>query len=144
MRLYDRSIDILKEFFTQHFIDGINTPMRKLTHDITSQDFLHFLYSKNLSENSIANYWSWCKALYKLAIKKKAVESNPFEENFSTNYNESDPLTKNELKKINEYLNIAPQWFSQILYMGLYTGMRRSELNNLKWVILILIIERRK
>ncbi len=100
-----------------------------------SESFKIFLQEKtNLSQNSAASYFSKFVAILKIAHGQDYIKSNwPFRlKSIKENYGIKDILTKDELQKLYEKDCSKPTIKRAALFSA-YTGLRFSDLVNLKW-----------
>lgn len=116
----------IKEFF------GENTSLKEIT-PIKIEKFKSHLLNIGSAKATVNRYIALLKKMFNLAIKNKLIKENPCngvvlirEDNFKIRF-----LTKEEEKEL--FAKISDQELKNIVKIALYTGMRKSEIFNLKW-----------
>lgn len=95
------------------------------------EEFIMYL-AKDKCNKTINLYLDILRQAYNRAIKIKWLKENPFTSDLRCKVikPEIKYLSKKEEQKL---LNACPAYFKQILQFALHTGLRKSDLLNLKW-----------
>ena len=119
-------IKIASEFFNENM--DVNEIKRK---DV--EDFKDWLLSKGRGKKTINMYLGIYRKMFNLGIEDKLIEDNPFKHklNFKLEDHSIDYLkTPEEQKRIEE---ASPDYFKPIITVALNSGLRRSNIINLRW-----------
>ena len=121
-------LGIIKEYFGNPNINDI-TP-NKLEEFKT-----YLLYERQVKPSTVNRYKALLSKMFSLGIDNGLIDDNPVkkmkslrEENFKIRF-----LTKDEEVKLYEALSKSPKYLMDIVTLDLQTGMRKSEILNLKW-----------
>lgn len=96
------------------------------------EDFKAWLISKNKSKKTVNMYIGIFRVMYNLAIKDELVSKNPFlkETEFKLEPTKIRYLSDEEQKKL---INASTDCFMPIILFALNTGLRKSNIIDLKW-----------
>ena len=97
------------------------------------EDFKDWLLSKGRGKKTINMYLGIYRKMFNLGIEDKLIEDNPFKHklNFKLEDHSIDYLkTPEEQKRIEE---ASPDYFKPIITVALNSGLRRSNIINLRW-----------
>jgi integrase len=103
---------------------------------INQADLLKFradLVKKGLSPRTVEKHLNLMAAIMKTAIRAKVIQDSPFDgwkRGKAETKNKVSPLTHDQLVGISN--NLPPQ-YRLIVWLGVYTGMRPSEMLGLSW-----------
>ena len=95
----------------------------------------HLKTNKNNQNSTVNKYLNTMKKMFNLAIANKLINHNPFndvknlkEPNYKVRY-----LTPDEESRLFDVIDSGYQHIKPIIVCALHTGMRKSEILNLKW-----------
>lgn len=87
-----------------------------------------------MSERTVNIEMSVLRRMFRKGVKWKMVEKNPFENADDLFYKETThrerALTEDEVKSL---INACPKYLKPIVITGILTGLRKSDILNLKW-----------
>jgi integrase len=142
----DNYVELMSAFRKVKSLEAIKSALNvfisvvgdKMMSQYTSADVNNFLKTKlnqNRSPWTVHRYRAQLKPIFEYAIKENYLEHNPFENNIPINLPKKEVIffTKEDLTKIlnvleSEETTVHEKWLIDIIWVGLYTGMRLGEL----------------
>lgn len=142
-KLYDKYASINKRSYEsdRYFINILKLyfPPDLNSTALTMTDFENFKLKlkqdRNSSNATINKYLGILSKMYNLAIAEKLLEENPLNniKKFSEANHKIRYLTKDEEQRLFKAVREVCPYIEPIIVCALQTGMRRSEIFNLKW-----------
>ncbi len=121
------SLRIIREYFKNAYADDIT--VAKL------EKFKEFLLKRGLKNATVNRYKAILSKVFSLGMQNKLVKENPVRWVKHLRENNTIPrfLSKEEEERLMKALKTVSTHLKPLIWLGLKTGMRRSEIFNLKW-----------
>ncbi len=124
---YKTLLKVILEEFGEQYCENISP--------YSLEHFYNSLRNKKLSENTVQHYYNLINAIFERGIKWELINKNPNSKIDKPKIVKKEAKIYNEkqIKELFKALDNEPIYYQAPIILCLESGMRREELNGLKW-----------